>query len=144
MAIVIKYQNILSILVLLNLAVLMCARPLSILDTVSCPDSDQNDLFDRFSLGSIKDGPSPGIGHDVEDKATLGGIKAGPSPGIGHGNALGGIKDAPRHEDGHEFTSAQTLGGIKDGPSPGIGHKFENVESLEEHKNSGPSPGAGH
>lgn len=37
--------------------------------------------FDWFTIGSVKDGPSPGVGHAFTD----GGIKSsGPSPGIGH------------------------------------------------------------
>lgn len=135
-----EYQNLLIVLMLLNLTILISARPISILNTITCPDDD-NEYFDHLSMGSIKDaGPNPGIGHGVEDKAILGEIKAGPSPGIGHGYTLGGIKDGA----GLEFMSIQTLGGIKEGPSPGIGHKFENVESLEGRKDSGPSPGVGH
>lgn len=118
-----EYQTLVILLILLNMVFLTSARPLDILNIVSCPDDHNEGFFDRFSLGSIKDGPSPGIGHGFVDKATLGGIKDGPSPGIGHGYALGGIKD---------------------GPSPGIGHKFVNVETLGGHKNSGPSPGEGH
>ncbi|GJT25784.1 retrotransposon protein, putative, ty1-copia subclass [Tanacetum coccineum] len=123
MARVLEYKILVTLFVLLNLAFLISARPLNILNTVACPDDNSN-VFNHFSLGSILDaGPSPGIGHGVEDKAIVGGIKAGPSPGIGHGYALGGIKD---------------------GPSPGIGHKFVNAPTLGELKKSGPSPGAGH
>ncbi|KAF5791634.1 hypothetical protein HanXRQr2_Chr09g0397031 [Helianthus annuus] len=171
MARVLKYQNLVTLLVLLNFAFLTSARPLSVLQTVGCPDAN-NLFFYRFSLGSIKDGPSPGVGHRFEDKTTLGGIKfrasprvqdgheftsietlggikEGPSPGIGHKTInvepLGGRKNAgPSHEDGHDSAIIQTLGGIKEGPSPGIGHKIINVESLGGRKSSGPSPGAGH
>ena len=123
MARVLEYKISVTLFVLLNLAFLISARPLNILNTVACPD-DKNNVLDHFSLGSILDaGPSPGIGHGVEDNAIVGGIKAGPSPGIGHGYALGGIKD---------------------GPSPGIRHKFVNAPTLGELKKSGPSPGAGH
>ncbi|KAL7604444.1 hypothetical protein Lser_V15G20059 [Lactuca serriola] len=137
MATVIKCQNLITLLVLLNLTFLINARPLSILNTVNCPD-ENDQLFDRFSLGSIKEGPSPGIGHKVEDKAILGGIKVGPSIGA---------KDKYTQEPSHGIENVfniETLVGVKDGPSPGIGHKVVDVESLGNLKNSGPSPGAGH
>ncbi|KAL4582211.1 hypothetical protein LXL04_006754 [Taraxacum kok-saghyz] len=143
MARAIECQNLIIGLVLFNLAFLMSARPLSILNTVNCPD--ENDmLFDRLSLGSIKEGPSPGVGHKVEDKTTLGGIKVGSSPGSEHSSAIEGIKDESSHGTGHVFTNIETLGGIKEGPSPGIGHKVVNDESFGNLKTSGPSPGAGH
>ncbi|KAL8251015.1 hypothetical protein R6Q59_034708 [Mikania micrantha] len=116
MAKVIEYQNLMTFLVLLNFVFVTSARPISLLKAVSCPDDANIELFDRFYLGSIKDGPSPGIGHGFENKAPLGGIK---------------------------YASIY-LGGIKDGPSPGIGHKIVDAESLGGRKNSGPSPGDGH
>ncbi|KAI3777144.1 hypothetical protein L1987_46938 [Smallanthus sonchifolius] len=97
---VLEYRNLATLLVLLNFVFLASARPSNTLRTVGCPD-DNNGIFDRLALGSVKDGPSPGIGHGIEDKATLGGIKVGPSHGVGH-----------------EFTRFQTLGGIKDGQAP--------------------------
>ncbi|KAI3726323.1 hypothetical protein L1987_66120 [Smallanthus sonchifolius] len=119
MARVIAYQKLATLLVLLNFTILTSSRPLSVLKTVSCPDAN-NGFLDRFSLGSIKDGPSPGIGHGFDD---LGGIKFG----VEHVYQPGEIKDGPSHGVGHELiTSIQTLGGIKDGPSPGIGHKIIN------------------
>ncbi|KAG5614595.1 hypothetical protein H5410_014419 [Solanum commersonii] len=46
--------------------------------------SSEKGTFDWLSLGGIKDGPSPGVGHKFTNSQTLGGIKAGPSPGVGH------------------------------------------------------------
>ncbi|KAF3663278.1 putative receptor-like protein kinase-like [Capsicum annuum] len=41
--------------------------------------------FDWLTLGAIKDGPSPGVGHKFTNIQTLGGIKdSGPTPGEGH------------------------------------------------------------
>uniref|UniRef100_M1B721 Uncharacterized protein n=1 Tax=Solanum tuberosum TaxID=4113 RepID=M1B721_SOLTU len=57
------------------------ARPLNILK-IHHPDSMTT--FDWLTLGGIKDGPSPGVGHKFTNSQTLGGIKAGPSPGEGH------------------------------------------------------------
>lgn len=139
MARVIEYQNFVTLLVLLNFVFITTARPLIVLKTVNCPDASDG-LFDLFSLGSIKEGPSPGIGHGFENKAPFGGIKFGVDSGIEHGYQPSGNKDGSSHQ--HEFASIETLGGIKDGPSPGIGHKI--VESLGGRKDSSPSPGVGH
>ncbi|KVH92494.1 hypothetical protein Ccrd_005475 [Cynara cardunculus var. scolymus] len=122
MARVFRFEIFVTLLVLLSSDFITIARPLSILNTISCPD--QNDgFFERFSLGAIKGGPSPGVGHMVTDKATVGGIKAKHSQGVQQGFTSGGVKDDVGH---------------------GIGHKFINIESLGGLKNSGPSPGAGH
>ncbi|KAI3500389.1 hypothetical protein L1887_36210 [Cichorium endivia] len=136
-------QNLITLLVVLNFAFLINARPLNILNTINCPDKDDQ-LFDSFSLGSIKEGPSPGIGHKFEDRKTLGGIKVGSSPGLEDGYAPKRNKDEASHETRHVLMNIDTLGAVKDGPSPGIGHKVVNVETLGNLKNSGPSPGAGH
>ncbi|GJX43980.1 zinc finger, CCHC-type containing protein [Tanacetum coccineum] len=138
MARVLEYKILVTLFVLLNLAFLISARPLNILNTAACPDDNSN-VFNHFSLGSILDaGPSPGIGHGVEDKAIVGGIKAGPSPGIGHGYALGGIKDGPSPGIGHKFVNAPTLGELKkSGPSPGAGHYFISLKTHENMLNDG-------
>ncbi|XP_049396928.1 PAMP-induced secreted peptide 2 [Solanum stenotomum] len=61
------------------------ARPLNILKIQGLGfDSNEKGTFDWLSMGGIKDGPSPGVGHKFTNSQTLGGIKAGPSPGVGH------------------------------------------------------------
>ncbi|KAK4368419.1 hypothetical protein RND71_012211 [Anisodus tanguticus] len=60
------------------------ARPLNILK-IHGSGSGEKGAFDWLTLGSIKDGPSPGVGHKFTNSQTLGGIKdSGPSPGQGH------------------------------------------------------------
>ncbi|XP_059294937.1 PAMP-induced secreted peptide 2-like [Lycium ferocissimum] len=61
------------------------ARPLNILKIYD-PDFDNVATFDWLTLGSIKDGPSLGVGHKLTNRVqTLEGIKeSGPSPGAGH------------------------------------------------------------
>ncbi|GJW80789.1 reverse transcriptase domain-containing protein [Tanacetum coccineum] len=79
--------------------------------------------FANYLVGSVKDGPSPGIGHGVEDNATLGGIKSGHSHVVEQWHALGGIKEGPSPGVGHKFVDVEPLGGLKDSvPSPGVGH----------------------
>ncbi|XP_059294936.1 PAMP-induced secreted peptide 2-like [Lycium ferocissimum] len=63
------------------------ARPLNILkihDSGFGSGFGNVATFDWLTLGSIKDGPSPGVGHKFTTSQTVGGIKAGPSPGEGH------------------------------------------------------------
>ncbi|OIT20795.1 hypothetical protein A4A49_55490 [Nicotiana attenuata] len=74
---------ILLILLVTSINILGCeARPLNILKI----DGYGNGVgFNWLTLGSIKDGPSPGVGHKFTNSQTLGGIKdSGPSPGEGH------------------------------------------------------------
>ncbi|XP_060174536.1 PAMP-induced secreted peptide 2-like [Lycium barbarum] len=65
------------------------ARPLNILkihDSDLGSGSGNVATFDQLILGSIKDGPSPGVGQKFTNRVQiLGGIKdSGPSPGAGH------------------------------------------------------------
>lgn len=57
------------------------ARPLNVLK-IHGPKNVAT--FGWLTLGGIKNGPSPGVGHKFTNNQTLGGIKAGPSPGEGH------------------------------------------------------------
>ncbi|XP_058735369.1 uncharacterized protein LOC131607369 [Vicia villosa] len=147
-SIILKTETFLVLFMLMNVFLILEARPLSIIDTKN--SYARNEVMDIFgwlshSIGEIKQGVP------VE---TLGGIKdSGPSSGgVGHKftnvDTLGGIKDSGPSSGGtgHKFTDIDTLGGIKDsGPSSGgVGHKFTNRETLGGIKDSGPSPGQGH
>ncbi|KAH0701792.1 hypothetical protein KY285_016070 [Solanum tuberosum] len=57
------------------------ARPLNIL---KIDGTSNKGTFDWLTLGGIKDGPSPGVGHKFTNSQIFGGIKEGPSPGEGH------------------------------------------------------------
>lgn len=57
------------------------ARPLNVLKIHGPGDTKS---FDWLTVGGIKDGPSPGVGHKFTNTQNFGGIKAGPSPGEGH------------------------------------------------------------
>ena len=61
------------------------ARPLNIMKSPSSAELRIEEFTDRYALGAVKDGPSPGQGHKFTDKQTLGGNKnSGPSPGEGN------------------------------------------------------------
>ncbi|KAM7510426.1 hypothetical protein LguiB_009301 [Lonicera macranthoides] len=61
------------------------ARPLNIMKSPSSAELRVEEFFDRYALGAVKDGPSPGQGHKFTDTQTLGGNKSsGPSPGEGN------------------------------------------------------------
>ncbi|OIT27022.1 hypothetical protein A4A49_64090, partial [Nicotiana attenuata] len=69
-----------ALILVTSINILGCeARPLNILKI------DGNGVgFNWLTSGSIKDGPSPAVGHKFINSQTLGGIKdSGPSPG-GH------------------------------------------------------------
>ncbi|CAN4092819.1 unnamed protein product [Withania somnifera] len=60
------------------------ARPQNILK-IHRSGLREKGTFNWLTLGGIKDGPSPGVGHKFTNSQTLGGIKdSGPSPGEGH------------------------------------------------------------
>lgn len=78
-----RYSDLILVLLLVTSINLFTfeARPFNILKI-----HDRSDIgsFDWLTLGGIKDGPSPGVGHKFTNSQTFGGIKAGPSPGEGH------------------------------------------------------------
>nr|GMD53896.1 precursor of CEP16-like [Ipomoea batatas]GMD56795.1 precursor of CEP16-like [Ipomoea batatas] len=72
-----------SISIVLNTAEARSLGILKLQDSITA-DVRKNEWtysLDQFTIGAVKDGPAPGIGH----KFTYGDIKdSGPSPGEGH------------------------------------------------------------
>lgn len=88
----VRFVNFILLLILLVASINLLvseARALNILkihglDSEADSNSSKIGTFDWLSLGDIKDEPSLEVGHIFINSQTLGGIKAGPSPGLGH------------------------------------------------------------
>lgn len=81
-----KSLTLFILVILLNSILLATeARPLNIMKSPSSAELRIEEFIDRYALGAVKDGPSPGQGHKFTDNQTFGGNKnSGPSPGKGN------------------------------------------------------------
>ncbi|TMW83532.1 hypothetical protein EJD97_001446 [Solanum chilense] len=87
-----RFVNFILFLILLVASINLLvseARALNILkihglDSDAGSNSSEKGTFDRLSLDDNKDEPSAEVDHKFTNSQTLGGIKAGPSPGVGH------------------------------------------------------------